>query len=71
MHPYEFKIKYSQNIKFETEQNVRSNDFYTRHFFYRCKACSHFGDFYDIFMIFSNMAVDIRLKTITSIFKKE
>lgn len=33
MHPYEFKIKYSQNNKFETEQNVRSNDFYTRHFF--------------------------------------
>lgn len=32
MHPYEFKIKYSQNIKFETEQNVRSNGFYTRHF---------------------------------------
>lgn len=33
MHPYEFKIKYSQNIKVKTEQNVRSYGFYTRFFF--------------------------------------
>lgn len=71
MHPYEFKIKYSQNIKFETEQNVRSNGFYTRHFFTDAKHAVISVTYYDIFMIFSNMAVDIRLKTITSIFKKE